>query len=288
VIVFVLVCALLAAGLWRRRPPAAPWALAVRTDAGGLSWIYIGVGLTVVVLAVCAVWTMLTLRATAMPAGARELTLHVTGAQWWWRVRYQDDAPARTFDTANEIHIPVGRPVKVELASEDVIHSFWIPQLAGKIDMIPGQTNVLWLHAARRGTYRGQCGEFCGAQHAHMAMQVVADEPADFARWRENQLRGVAAAVPGTPGAPGEREFVAHCAACHTVRGSMAGGILGPDLTHLMSRTTLAAGALPNTPGNLAAWIANPDAIKPGTRMPAQTVSPAELQAIVGFLQTLH
>ncbi|MEJ8838830.1 cytochrome c oxidase subunit II [Ramlibacter sp. AN1133] len=288
VIVFAAVFLLLAGGVLRRRPPAAPGALAVRTDAGGLPWIYIGVGITVVVLAGCAVWTMLTLRATAMPAGAGQLTLRVSGAQWWWRVHYRDDAAARGFETANEIHIPVGRPVRVELASEDVIHSFWIPQLAGKIDMIPGQTNVLWLHAARRGTYRGQCGEFCGAQHAHMAMQVVADEPADFARWRDNQLRAAPAPAPATAQAGGAREFVAHCGACHTVRGTPAGGIVGPDLTHLMSRNTIAAGALSNTTGNLAAWIADPGAIKPGTRMPAQTVSPAELQAIVGFLQTLH
>jgi len=202
-----------------------------------------------------------------------------------WRARYRDKEQPSAFLTANELHIPVGRPVRVELASDDVIHSFWIPQLAGKIDAIPGRTNVLWMQADRPGTYRGQCGEFCGAQHAHMAMVVVAEAPADYAAWRQRQLAPAREAQG--PLAAGQASFVAHCGACHTVRGTQAGGILGPDLTHLMSRKAIAAGILPNTRGNLAAWIADPQSIKPGTRMPAARISPQDLQVVLAWLATL-
>ena len=168
-----------------------------------------------------------------------------------------------------------------------MIHSFWIPQLAGKMDVIPGQTNVTWLQADQPGTYRGQCGEYCGAQHAHMAMYVVADTPQDYALWVRDQLSN--AAVPASePARLGELAFEAHCAACHAVRGTGAGGILGPDLTHLMSRHTIAAGLLPNTPGNLAAWIADSQALKPGSRMPTLALSGPDLSSVVTYLQTLH
>ena len=286
-IVLLVVTIALLGGIARRRRIADARALAVPRDAGGLGWIYWGVGISAVVLAACAVWTMLTLRAIAMPANASDFTVHVTASQWWWRVRYDSPDSSRIFSTADEIHIPVGRPVKVELDSEDVIHSFWVPQLAGKIDMIPGRTNVLWLEADKPGTYRGQCGEFCGAQHAHMAMFVVAQQPQDFERWREQQLQPAPAPTQQAL-QQGENDFVAHCGACHTVRGTDAGGLLGPDLSHLASRGTIAAGLFPNTPGNLAAWISNPQTLKPGTRMPAPELSPAELQSVVGWLQTLH
>jgi cytochrome c oxidase subunit II len=287
-VVLAIIVVSLLGGIFRRRSRAQrEGELAVTADAGGVSWIYLGVSISALVLAGCALWTMFTLRAIAMPEHANELTVHVTAAQWWWRVRYADPDSHAVFSTANEIHVPVGRPVKVELSSEDVIHSFWVPQLAGKIDMIPGQTNVLWLQAAKPGVYVGQCGEFCGAQHAHMQMRVIADQPKDYAAWRENQLRAVADAAPGAP-ARGASLVASRCGACHTVRGTGAGGILGPDLTHLMTRHTLAAGLLPNTPGNLAAWIANPQTLKPGTRMPAPQLSPNELQTVVAYLETLH
>ena len=286
--VVAIVAVLLIAAIYRRRArPADASTLAVRRDEGGTRWIYIGVGISTVVLVACAVWTMFTLAAIAMPAQARDLTLQVTAAQWWWSVRYQNDEPSRIFTTANEIHIPVGRPVRVELNSRDVIHSFWIPALAGKMDVIPGQTNVTWLQADRPGTYRGQCGEYCGAQHAHMAMYVVADSPGDYDAWLRNQL-GNAAAPVSDVARKGEQAFIAHCAACHTVRGTAAGGILGPDLTHVMSRATIAAGLLPNTRGNLAAWIANSQALKPGSRMPSLEVSAADLTAILAYVDTLR
>jgi cytochrome c oxidase subunit 2 len=283
-VVLLAVVLLLLAGLLRQRPGAPPLReLAVASDSGGLAWIYVGVGISTIVLVACAVWTMTTLQAIAMPARAADLTLQVTASQWWWKIRYLGPQAADAFDTANEIHIPVGHPVRVELSSADVIHSFWIPQLAGKTDVIPGKTNVMWLQAARAGVFRGQCGEFCGAQHAHMAMYVVAQDDAAFAAWREQQLQPAAGAASA-----GQKVFAASCAACHAVRGTGAGGIVGPDLTHLMARRTIAAGMLPNTPEQLAAWISNPQAIKPGTRMPAPVLSPADLQAVVGYLQTLN
>ena len=291
-IVALAVCAivgvlLLAGMLPRVRPPLGRRELAVRDDSGGTSWIYIGVGISTLVLLACAIWTMATIAAVAMPAQASETTVQISAAQWWWNVRYLNRDPSRIFTTANEIHIPVGRPVRFELESRDVIHSFWIPRLAGKIDVIPGQTNTLWLQADAPGTYRGQCGEYCGAQHAHMAMWVVADEPRDYIAWSERQLRP--AAPPASEALErGQQAFVANCGACHSIRGTPAGGILGPDLTHLMSRGTIAAGLLRNTPGNLAAWIADSQALKPGSRMPSMAIAGNELSAIVSYLQTLQ
>lgn len=285
--VIVIIAVLVLAAIYRRRaPPASPRELTVARDEGGLSWIYIGVGISTVVLIACAVWTMFTVAAVAMPSRAADLTVHVTASQWWWNARYRDPDPAKVFDVANEIHIPVGSPVRLELESTDVIHSFWIPQLGGKTDVIPGQTNVMWLQADRAGVYRGQCGEYCGAQHAHMAMVVVADAPKDFVAWSERQ-RADAAAPANDAAARGEQTFVGTCGACHRVRGSEAGGILGPDLTHLMSRGTIAAGLLPNTPGYLSAWIANAQSLKPGARMPTLAISGHDLHEVVAYLETL-
>lgn len=286
-VVLVILGLLLGALLRRRARLADPAALAVSRDEGGMAWIYVGVGVSTTVLIGCAIWTIFTLAAIAMPARASEVTLQVTAAQWWWNVDYHDATPSRTFRVANEIHIPVGRPVRIELASQDVIHSFWIPQLGGKMDVIPGQTNVTWLEADRAGVYRGQCGEFCGAQHAHMAMEVVADAPEAYRAWVEHQLQD-AVSPANEPERRGQAAFLANCAACHAVRGSGAGGIVGPDLTHLMSRRMIAAGTLENTPGNLAAWIADAQSIKPGSRMPTLALPGPELNAIVTYLQTLR
>jgi cytochrome c oxidase subunit 2 len=286
-VILVITLLLLAAILRARKGSGDPAALAVHRDEGGMRWIYVGVGVSTAVLVACAIWTMFTLAAIAMPAKAAELTLEVTASQWWWSVRYASREPSQIFTTANEIHIPVGRPVRIELTSHDVIHSFWIPQLGGKMDVIPGQTNVTWLQADYPGVYRGQCGEFCGAQHAHMGMYVVADSQQDYRAWVAGQLADAAAPATATA-REGSRAFVAHCAACHSVRGGSAGGILGPDLTHLMSRRTIAAGMLDNTPGNLAAWIADSQALKPGSRMPTLALSGPELSSIVTYLQTLH
>ena len=284
-VVVVVISVLLLAGIFRKRAEGPP-GLAVRSDSGGVSWIYLGTGISTVVLVGCMLWTMVVTAAVSRPPKTPSLTIQVTGSQFWWSVRYQTAAPARSFITANEIHIPVGVPVRIELSSADVIHSFWIPQLAGKMDVIPGQTNVSWLEADKPGHYRGQCAAFCGAQHAHMALLVVAEPASDFAAWQQRQLND-APSANAEKASDGQAVFQTHCAVCHTIRGLSPEGITGPDLSHLKTRSTLAAGLLLNTPANLAAWVKNPQAFKPGARMPAQILSGPELKAVALYLNSL-
>jgi cytochrome c oxidase subunit 2 len=287
--VVVIIAALLLGSIVRRRAqwPADDDRLAVAREGGGMAWLYVGVGTSALVLAACMGWTLVTIARVIRPPHAPALTVQVRASQWWWALRYLSEDPSRTFTTANEIHIPVGQPVRFELESSDVIHSFWIPRLGGKTDVIPGQTNVTWLEADEPGVYRGQCAVFCGAGHARMALEVVAQDAKDFRAWQEDQLRDPPAPRSTAAGA-GERVFQAHCAACHSIRGSDAAGILGPDLSHLMGRRRLAAGMLDNTPGNLAGWIADPQGLKPGARMPARLVSGAELAEVLAYLETLR
>ena len=182
----------------------------------------------------------------------------------------------------------MGRPVRLEVVSGDVIHSFWIPELAGKTDLIPGQENVMWLQADRPGVYHGQCAEYCGLQHAKMAMEVVAEPPDAFARWLERQ-RTPAAAPAETGAAAGAQVFATTaCVMCHTVRGTRAGGRLGPDLTHVAGRRTIAAGTVANTRGNLLGWVENPQAFKAGTLMPAVPLTGRQLDDLTTYLQSLH
>jgi cytochrome c oxidase subunit 2 len=283
--VVVIIAALVLAALVRSRRCASVDVVAA--DASAASWVYIGVGISTFVLVVALVWTARVLAIVNAPPGQPALTIEVTGNQWWWKARYLNDDPSKVLTTANEIHIPVGKPVRIELLGGDVIHSFWVPALAGKTDTIPGQVNTTWLEASSPGRYRGQCTEFCGAQHAHMGFDVVADAPDAFAAWLDAEL---APAVPASGDAMqgGEHAFVFHCGACHTVRGTEAGGTVGPDLTHLMSRQSIAAGTLPNNASMLAAWIANPQALKPGTRMPTLQLSGPEIGNISTWLATLH
>lgn len=215
------------------------------------------------------------------------LTLKIIGHQWWWEVRYEAESPHQSFVTANEIRIPTGQPVKVELESADVIHSFWVPSLTGKMDLITGQKNELQFTAKNAGVYRGQCAEFCGLQHAHMAFAVIALPPDEFGRWRDHENQS--ASAPTDPLAKqGEDLFRGRgCALCHSVRGTLAGGQLGPDLTHIGSRTTVAAGTLPLSPATLGAWIADPQHIKPGNLMPQMPLQSNELVAIVEYLEQL-
>jgi cytochrome c oxidase subunit II len=286
--VVVIVTVLVAIGIWRRRATVGSPLASVPVERGGngLAWIYIGLGLTSIVLVGSLVWTVVVLAAVNGPASKPSLTIEVTGQQWWWKARYLSDDPTRVFNTANEIHIPTGQPVRIELVSADVIHAFWVPSLTGKMQTIPGQTNVTWLEASRPGRYRGQCTQYCGEQHAHMAFFVVAESPADFESWWNAQL-GPAPAPASPQAAKGETEFAFHCGACHSVRGTPAGGTVAPDLTHLMSRSTIAAGTLPNNVGNLLGWIADPPAIKPGTLMPVLYLSGPQLADIGTYLQTL-
>jgi cytochrome c oxidase subunit II len=287
-IVILVVSALILTAIFRRRVAAD--AISLVQDPTPLRWVYIGTGLTVAVLLGVLVWTMTTVAAVVDPKQEPALSLDITGHQWWWEVRYLDkDHPSNIFNTANEIHIPVGKPVRINLRSSDVIHSFWVPALSGKTDMIPGQVNTIWLQAERPGAYRGQCSEYCGQQHAHMAFTVIADEAQKFETWRAAQVQGKAP-EDGDPSAvaDGRAAFKAHCGACHTVRGTAAGGIVGPDLTHLMSRSTIAAGTLPNSPGWLAGWIADPQHVKPGAKMPILDISGPELHAVTTYLATLN
>ncbi|WP_167737540.1 cytochrome c oxidase subunit II [Sphingomonas parva] len=256
----------------------------MRRDAGGMRWIYIGVSVSTVALIASAIWTLLTLRAVAQPGGGvTPLAISVTGHQWWWEATYPGAEPDGTFRTASEIHIPTNVPVRLELRADDVIHSFWVPKLAGKTDVIPGRVNSMWIEARTPGVYRGQCMEYCGVEHALMAFRVVAEPPAQFAAWRRRQLAG---ASTGASIAPGYRVFARRCSACHAIRGTESGGIYGPDLTNLSGRATLASGTLPNTPANLARWIAHPQAVKPGARMPDIDLPPGEMQPLVAYLET--
>ena len=221
------------------------------------------------------------------PKGA--LVVSVTARMWWWEVRYSDPVTGFEVHTANEVRIPVGRPAFVALASADVIHSFWVPQLAGKMDMVPGRLQHLLLSASKPGTYRGQCAEFCGEQHARMALHIVALEPAAFDAWLAAQARP--AAPPVTPQQVlGRDAFIAQrCDACHTVRGTTGEGRLGPDLTHVGSRLHLAAGTLPNTPQDRERWIAHVQQVKPGARMPSyDRLDPKTLAALADWLGSLQ
>ena len=254
----------------------------------GLRWIYVGLSLTMVVLLVTFAGTMRTLNATSRPPSTPALTLAVVAHQWWWEIRYRDPAhPEWDFTTANEVHLPVGQPVHVELRSADVIHSFWIPQLAGKTDVIPGQVNEMWLEAERPGTSRGMCAEYCGLQHAMMALAVTEESPTRFAAWAA--ARRAIAVAPATPMTQtGQAVFTRSCGACHSVEGTNSLGRVGPDLTHVASRADIGAGALENTPTNMARWITNAPSIKVGARMPAIPLGAAELHAVVAYLQTLQ
>jgi cytochrome c oxidase subunit 2 len=213
------------------------------------------------------------------------LNITVVAHQYWWEIQYPDQHVA----TANEIHIPAGRDVNVTLRSDDVIHSFWVPDLAGKIDMIPGQTNHLTLHANRTGRFRGQCAEFCGLQHANMIFFVDADSPADFDRWVSTQQQPAAVPAPGTVEAAGAAAFMdLPCASCHTISGTGATGRDGPDLTHFASRETLGAGVAPNNRGYLGGWIADAQSTKPGSLMPPVPMSPEQLNSLIAYLETLR
>jgi cytochrome c oxidase subunit II len=220
--------------------------------------------------------------------GNSALHVEVVGEQFWWRVRYLDAAGEVAFETANEVVIPTGQPVTMVLTSADVIHSFWVPSLAGKIDMIPGRTTTLTLAADRAGTWRGQCAEFCGAQHARMAFHTVAMAPQAFDAWLERQRQ-----PPAPPSDPflerGLEVFLSSgCGACHTVRGTEAAGTLGPDLTTMGSRPSVAAGTLPNNAGTIAGWIASSQHLKPGNKMPSfDALSGPDLRAVAAYLESL-
>ena len=247
----------------------------------GFIWVG-GIVVPVLILALLAVVTVTSTRALRNPESGA-VRIHVVGKRWWWAVEYPDDKIV----TANEVHVPVGRPVEVSVDSDNVIHSFWVPQLAGKADTIPGQENVLRFRAERAGTYRGACAEYCGLQHAHMDFLVVADSPDAFDRWRTRHQE-LTATPSSEEQAQGQRVFMREaCAGCHTIRGTQAQGTIGPDLTDFGSRSWIGAITVPNTTGFLSGWIANSQSIKPGNLMPPNSLSPSDLTAVVAYLQSL-
>ena len=253
----------------------------------GVRWIVIG-GVVMPGIVFTIVFAVAETALGKYPDPRTALTINVTGHQWWWELEYAMPELRDHFKGANEIHIPVGVPVRLLVTSADVIHSFWVPRLQGKIDLIPGDTNDLRLLARVPGTYRGQCAEFCGAQHANMAITVVADDSATFARWLRDQLDDSRSPTDSTL-AFGQLLFASGpCSLCHTVRGTPALGKTGPDLTHVGSRSTIAAGTLPNTLGNLEAWIANAQSLKPGAKMPALTeFTGQQLRAVAAYVASL-
>lgn len=227
--------------------------------------------------------TFRTMRTVAEPPPSNTVNVQVVGHQWWWEFRYPDLGIV----TANELHVPVGEVVRFELESADVIHSFWVPQLAGKTDAMPGRQTQTWFRVDEAGIYQGQCAEFCGTQHGQMRFQVVAESPEAFDAWAEQQAAGPVE-VTDELAQRGQELFVqSACVGCHTIQGTQAQGQTGPNLTHVGSRRTLAAGVLENTPENMARWIRNPQEVKPGNLMPNLNLTQEEVDALVAYLQSL-
>jgi len=247
-----------------------------------------GVGVTTVVLAallIYGLWLMPGLVAAAPPGS---LVISVSGERWWWRVRYEPPGE-ESFELANELRLPVGEPAELRLESPDVVHSFWVPALAGKVDMIPGRVNRVLLEPTRTGTFRGACAEYCGASHALMNFEVVVTERAEYERWLDAQA-APAAAPTGALAVRGAQAFVANgCGACHTVRGTPADGRVGPDLTHVASRLRIAAGVLPTGADAFARWVANTKELKPQVHMPAfGMLDEDEIAALAAYLEGLE
>jgi cytochrome c oxidase subunit 2 len=278
-LIFVAVMALLALSLRRHGRPLRPglWI------AGG------GIAFPVLVLTVLLGWSTWRSAGLAPQGSGNTLAISVTARMWWWEVRYRDPAGGGEIATANEIRIPAGRTVYLGLNAADVIHSLWVPALAGKRDMIPGRVTGLTLRADKPGIYRGQCAEYCGAQHAHMALHVVALAPAEFDAWLAAQAKP-AREPADAPALRGRAVFLEQrCQNCHTIRGVAERAQLGPDLTHVGSRLQIGAGLLRNHRGALAGWIADPQALKPGVFMPAASGIDGEaLHALAAYLEGLQ
>jgi cytochrome c oxidase subunit 2 len=255
----------------------------------GRSTAFVAIGGGFIPAAILTATTFVTLSNLAIfdtPPNPTNITINVTGYMFWWEAEYEGEG----FTTANEIHIPVGEPVRINLETADVIHSFWVPQLHGKIEMVPGWSNTMYIQADEPGEYFGKCAEFCGLQHANMEFLVIAQTQDEFSAWLENQQRE--AAEPETELAQRGQEVFASspCALCHTIRGTSTAAAegAGPDLTHLASRRTLAARMLDNNRGNLGGWLADPQGIKPGNEMPAVNLLSEDLIALLAYLETLR
>jgi cytochrome c oxidase subunit II len=291
VLVFVAVMAALGLALWRapratRATPADVSSL-MQAEPRVARSVVAGLIVSVVLLVGLLAASVFTDRAIARMPLANALHIELTAHQWWWEARYDDPEPSRIFMTANELHVPVGRPVIVTLRADDVIHSFWVPSLHGKKDLIPGRESSVSFRADRAGVYRGQCAEYCGYQHAHMVLYVVAEAPDVYERWAAQQRKPAVAPVNDEQ-ARGRDLFVAKsCAMCHAINGTSAQARNAPDLTHVASRMTIGAGTLENSMSARAAWILDPQQFKPGAKMPGENLAPEELAALNAYLGSL-
>jgi cytochrome c oxidase subunit II len=280
-VVYVVVLAFFFLAL--RKPRAEP-----SFDATLKSWVTGATVASAIILLGLLVTSVAVGRVTGELSTGEALKIKLTGYQWWWKAEYEHPVWSRRITTANELHLPVGQPVTLALTGADVIHSFWIPNVHGKRDMIPGEINLISFRIDRPGVYRGQCGEYCGLQHAHMALFIVAEPKAEFDAWYTHQVKP-AAQPSGETQTRGLQVFTqGPCSLCHTIRGTLAGGQAAPDLTHLKSRAMIAAGTLNNKPDELRRWISNPHAVKPGVRMPANTLPANDMEALVAYLETLQ
>lgn len=278
-IVLLVVLAALYIALFGRRD--------LQAKLGGKTMIGVGgIAFPLVVLTALLVYGLSLTRHLSDPVREDDLRVRIIGEMWWWRVSYLDRQGREVIHDANELHIPAGRPVVLELQSADVIHSFWVPRLSGKLDMIPGRRNLLRIQADQPGVFGGQCAEYCGGPHALMGFTVVAHEPAQFARVMRTRLQRQAVRVQSSIGGGARLFNEAGCAACHRIAGTAANGLAGPDLTHVGSRRSLGAGILPNNRGAMMGWIANSQAIKPNNRMPPYTVlSYDQLNELASYLE---
>jgi cytochrome c oxidase subunit II len=293
IFVFVIIWIVLLSGVARTRhnvqQPPPPLLETEAVDRKARKVVGFAVGATLITLFVILVSSIVTgKKVTEAFVSKNPVTIEVVGHQWWWEIHYPNLADAsKTIVTANEIHLPIGVPILLNTASRDVIHSFWAPNVHGKRDLIPGYTNSFWFQVDKAGIYRGQCAEFCGVQHAKMAFFIIAEPLDKFQEWQAQQL--AAASTPANElQQHGQQVFLkSTCVMCHTIRGTIAGSRVGPDLTHLASRQSIAAATLPNNPGSLGAWIVDSQHIKPGNYMPPNPLSGDDLTALLAYLENL-
>jgi cytochrome c oxidase subunit 2 len=289
--VFLIVLGFLFYAIWRRKEKfiTEPFEPSKKTEKRLALAVSISIGLTVIILTSFVSFTYLVDKDLIKMDEKADLEIEITAHQWWWEIKYLDPTPSKIFTTANEIHVPVNKKVKFKLKSVDVIHSFWIPNLAGKQDIIPGREREIVIRAEKKGTWRGRCGEYCGLQHAKMGLTLFAEANEDFEKWKKAQR--LPAAPPTTAlEKEGEKIFkTSSCILCHVIRSPDSGGHsnIAPDLTHLKSRTTIGAGAAKNTKGHLGGWIINPHGLKPGVHMPTIIREPDQHEALLHYLETL-
>ncbi|HJR66053.1 MAG TPA: cytochrome c oxidase subunit II [Gemmatimonadaceae bacterium] len=288
-VIYLIVIAMLLYAAFRRRTPLRGPAVEARMERRAGVSVAVGLGVTVVVLLVTLIVDFGLARTNVTTEQEqRPVTIEIVGHQWWWEIHYEDSIAQRRVTTANELYLPVGERVKLTMTSTDVIHSLWIPNLAGKRDLVPGYRTETWIRADRAGVYRGQCAEFCGHQHAKMGLTVIAVPREQFDQWITRQLQP--ATTPSDSLAlAGQEVFVdGSCAMCHNITGTRASGVVGPDLTHLATRRMIGAGTLLNRRGQLAGWIVDPQGIKPGVRMPSNQLEPNDLRALLAYLESLR